>query len=83
MQILTFVKHCFERNLWQELIDPSDDFRLGGAQSVSVPDLEDVFSVSYADADADDFVLCKNGNAAQVGRISDAFYCADMIQLPF
>lgn len=62
MVMLTFIKHSFKRCLWEKLIDLSQDIWLVGTGSVPIPNLNDVFSVSYTDADPDDLVLCKHNH---------------------
>lgn len=58
-KILTFIKHRFKRYLWKELVDPSYDVWLTNTRSISIPDLNDIFSVSYTNADSNYFILCK------------------------
>lgn len=43
-------------------MDSSQDVWLAGTGSISIPDLHNIFPLSYAYTDTDYFILCKNSN---------------------
>lgn len=57
MRILTLIKNCFKRYVRQELVDFPQDIGFVSKRRVFIPDLDDVFPVSNADADAHNLVI--------------------------
>lgn len=58
--ILTFIKDRSERHEGEELVDLPQDVGLAGQRRILVPDLNHVFPVAHADADAHHLVAWKD-----------------------
>lgn len=76
--ILTFIKDRSERYEGEELVDFGQDVGLAGQRRILVPDLNHVFPVAHADADAHDLVVWKEGRARGDGECTRTHACTQL-----
>lgn len=55
--ILTLIKNCFKRYVWEELVDFPQDICFVSKSCISIPDLYNIFPVTNANTDTNNLII--------------------------